>query len=85
MTVSLPLEKQDKLRNQICRIFIKRSCRIRVFTRLLGFIVSACPAIQYRLLYTKPLERAKFPALTKSESGYARMAIPPLITPVLQW
>ena len=70
MTIALPLEKRLKILNMIIEIENEKILKIRKFARLIGLLVSACPAIKYGWLYTKSLERLKNRALLFNNYNY---------------
>lgn len=86
MTLELPAEKRTNIHEQILVFKNIRRCSIRDFARFLGLIVSACPAIQYGLVYMKNLERAKHLALLKSNGNYnSVMKLEETLKPDLLW
>lgn len=86
MTVSLPQEKRVKLHRLLKKFSRTRTCSIREFSKFLGNLVSAAPAIRYSFLYTKLLEREKVKALRYSNDNYdAKINISPKLLPDLSW
>lgn len=78
MTLGLPLEKRRKLANLLTHFSELRECKIRDFARLVGSLISVCPAMQYSWLYTKLFENEKYVALLASNNNYnARMKLSP--------
>ncbi|XP_052754135.1 uncharacterized protein LOC128201377 [Galleria mellonella] len=65
-------------------INIKR-CKVRKFAQLIGLLVSACPAVEYGLLYTKQLERHKFLHLKKDQNYDKYMSLPKTLLPDFKW
>lgn len=70
MRVSLPKEKQGRILAMLSHFLSLPECSIRDFAKLVGTLVSACPAIKYGFLHTKLLERHKYLALKKSRGNY---------------
>lgn len=86
MTIGLPLEKQSEILKWINNILSKKSCTILYFSKFVGKIVAASPAIKYGKLYYKDFERAKYLALKISSGSYkATMKIPKFILHDLLW
>ena len=86
MSVSLPENKVQKLRDQLYKIDSLKQTSIRNFAQVIGLLVSACPAIPYGWLYTKRFERAKFLGLLDSNGNYdAVMKIPRAVKEDLSW
>lgn len=85
MKIALPIEKQTSIIEEIQKFVQLKRCKIRRFARLLGLLISACPAVEYGLLYTKDLERCKFLSLQPEEDYEKYMNIPRSILPDLQW
>lgn len=85
MTISLPTEKQSNIKNEIQHFTRIKRCKIRRFARLLGLLISACPAVEYGLLYTKELERCKFLNLISDDDYDKFMNIPDSVIPDLNW
>nr|CAH7759780.1 unnamed protein product [Callosobruchus chinensis] len=56
MTISLPTEKRSR-----------KQCRVRELAKIIGKLVSACPAMRFGYLYTKFLEQEKYLALKHSK------------------
>lgn len=69
MIIELP-EKKAKNLKKYSRIQAEKTCKIRDFSRLIGILVSSCPAVRYCLLYTRAFEREKFIALKKSQGDF---------------
>lgn len=83
--ISLPDEKRAHLRHQILNMMNLRKCTIRKFSQLVGYLISACPAIEYSMLYTKELERCKFLNLKEHNDYDRKMRIPDSLQTDLQW
>lgn len=70
LTISLPRDK-IKRNSKLIRSFLEvEKCKIRSFAKLIGSLISVCPAIRYGWLYTKILEREKFLALKYNNGNY---------------
>ena len=59
MTVSLPEEKANKLKEQTLALSERPQCSSRELAHLIGFIVSSFPAIKPARLYYRDLEVCK--------------------------
>lgn len=70
MSISIPDNKKEQLIKFINSIIYTEKCKIRQFARLIGKLISVCPAVQYGWLYTKMLERQKYLALQKCSLDY---------------
>lgn len=70
LSMSLPLEKRNNIAQLVQKFSLLPRCTIRDFAKLIGVLVSACPAAKYGLLYTKSLERLKFLALQAHNNNY---------------
>lgn len=75
MVMYLPNCKKLKIMNMLNHFIQLRSCKLREFARLLGLLISACPAIDYSFLYTKVLERYKYLCLLKNPSYEQKIPI----------
>ena len=64
MTVSLPEEKVNKLKEQTLALWEKPQCSSRELAHVIGFIVSSFPAIKPAGLYYRDLEVCKLEALS---------------------
>jgi hypothetical protein len=87
MTISLPLEKKEKITKLHKRFSVpNKKFKIREFAKFLGTLTAACPAILYRWLYTKSFERIKFLDLLKPYGNYnSTISIPPNLLKEFQW
>lgn len=70
LRLELPHDKRIAILRKVQNIGKKESCKIRELAKLIGLLVSVCPAVQYGWMYTKTLERTKYLALIKSHSNY---------------
>ena len=64
MTISLPEEKVNKLKEQKLALWEKPQCSSRELAHAIGFIVSSFPAIKPAGLYYRDLEVCKLEALS---------------------
>lgn len=85
MSIALPLEKRQKILQLVQKYLNLPICTIREFSRLLGVLTAACPAVRYGWLYTKELERQKYLALKKHQSYEAKFRPSAIILPDLEW
>lgn len=86
MIISLPLEKRQKVFLLIKELLNTRKCSIRFLARVIGILVSSCPAIKYGWLYTRALERFKTKCLVSKKYNYnAFIEIPPELNSDLLW
>lgn len=86
MSLSLPNEKRIRLGELLKKFSSSNECKIRDFSKFLGTLISAAPAIRYSFLYTKMFERQKYLALLKSRGNYeAKMFIPPTLSSDFFW
>ncbi|KAK2551361.1 hypothetical protein P5673_027760 [Acropora cervicornis] len=70
MTVSLPEEKLNKLKEQTLSLSRKPQCSIHELAHVIGLIVSCFPAIKPARLYYRDLEVCKLAALSSSDGDY---------------
>lgn len=84
--VKLPQEKRKRIKKEIETIRNTKSCKIRVFAKFIGLLISVCPAIEYGWLHTKIFEREKFINLLK-HNDYEKFMIlnKELINEDLDW
>lgn len=86
MTIHLPQDKKCFILNAINKFKEKNQCKIRELSRIIGLLVSACPAVQYGWLHTKRLEREKYLSLKQFNGKYnARIAVSRCIRNELVW
>ncbi|KAJ8913473.1 hypothetical protein NQ315_013853 [Exocentrus adspersus] len=86
MTISLPEEKKFRLIELLKRLLSLRECRIREFAKIIGTLVSACPAVNYGFLHTKLFERHKYLALKQSRGNYdEKMEISSELSSEINW
>ncbi|OXU18777.1 hypothetical protein TSAR_005754 [Trichomalopsis sarcophagae] len=85
MIIQLPRKKREKI-NKIVNLKLHQSIKIRKFAKILGVLVSCCPAVEYGWLYTKASERQKFLALEKNHDNYEKyMVISSEVLDELKW
>jgi len=62
-TVELPQKKSDKIMRLGMQVINSKNLSVLCFSRFLGTIVSACPAVPYGMFHTKLMERDKYTSL----------------------
>ena len=86
MTVSLPEEKLNKLKEQTLSLWERPQCSIRELAHVVGLIVSSFSAIKPARLYYRDLEICKLAALSSSDGDYnAIVSLSQLARDSLQW
>ncbi|CAK1603085.1 unnamed protein product [Parnassius mnemosyne] len=86
MTISITREKRENCLYLINKLNKKQLFSIRFLARVLGTLVSVCPAIKYGMLYTKMLERHKYLSLLKYNDNYeALISLPNHCKQDLRW
>jgi hypothetical protein len=70
MTVTLPKEKVDRIKDECLRLQKKNKTSIREVSRITGILVSSFSAIDYGILHYRILEKEKMYALKKSFGNY---------------
>ena len=86
MTVSLPEEKLNKLKEQTLSLWEKPQCSIRELAHVIGLIVSSFHAIKPARLCYRDLEVCKLSALSSSDGDYdATVCLSQLARDSLQW
>lgn len=86
MTLSLPQEKRERIFILLSELITLDSCSIRHLAKVIGLLVSVCPAIRYGWLYTKNLERFKTAALLQEGHNFNRVVeIPVELQPDILW
>ena len=70
MTVPLPEEKLNKLKEQTLALWEKPQCSIRELAHVIGLVVSSFPSIKPAKLYYRDLEVCKLEALSCSNGDY---------------
>lgn len=83
--IRLPNEKRSNIKAELINLMYRKRCKIRKFAQLLGLLVSACPAIEYGILYTKELERCKYLNLKDHEDYNKYMNIPNSLQESFKW
>ncbi|XP_008206124.3 uncharacterized protein LOC103316100 [Nasonia vitripennis] len=85
MTLKLPEDKIKRVK-QLVNLKLDQKIKIRKFAKILGVVVSCCPAVEYSWLYTKASERVKFLALEANSGSYEKsMKISRHVLEELQW
>lgn len=85
MIITLPEEKIQRITKEIAKFMSLRRCTIKEFAKLIGLLVSACPAVEYGWLYTKDLERYKYLNLKGHDDYNCYMNIPIFLHDDLKW
>lgn len=85
MLLKLPDAKRTKIKEKIIFFLKNNKCKLREFARLIGLLVSACPAIQFSWQYTKLLERHKYLCLLKNPSYDTTIKVTTEIKNDLNW
>lgn len=85
MLLKLPDTKRVKIKDNLLTFIKTYKCKLREFARLIGLLVSACPAIQFSWLYTKLLERQKYLCLRENPSYNSIISIPDALKSDMQW
>ena len=70
MTVTLPKEKVDRIKDECLRLQKKNKTSIREVSRIIGILVSSFSAVDYENLHYRILEKEKKYALEKSFRNY---------------
>lgn len=85
MILELPTDKKEKIKSYVQNCLDTRKCKLRDFARVIGLLVSACPAIQYSWMRTKLFEQLKFRTLLKNDSYNQIISLPNFIREDLYW
>lgn len=86
LTFSAPLNKKQKILEEIHRFILKKDCKIKEFAALIGQLVAVCPAVKYGWLYIKFFEREKWLALLSVNNNYnKKMLIPEYLSKDFLW
>lgn len=85
MILKLPSEKKTKIKHTLLTFLNTRKCKLRDFARLIGLLVSACPAVQYSWLYTKQFEAHKYLNLLNNPSYEQIITLPSNLKDDLHW
>ncbi|XP_060804898.1 uncharacterized protein LOC132902730 [Amyelois transitella] len=85
LTLSLPLEKRNKISQLVSKFLSLPRCTIREFAQLIGTLIAACPASKYGWMYTKILEREKYLLLQKYGNYDTKVLLPDNIIQDLTW
>lgn len=85
MIMYLPQDKKENICKELRVLKTKTHCKIRLFAKLIGKLVSAGPLVQYSWVHIKDFEREKFLAL-KGDKSYNRiMRIPAYLQTEFRW
>lgn len=85
MIMELPTDKKVKIKNNVQHFITIHKCKLRDFARLIGLLVSACPAIQFSWAHTKLFEQFKYRTLLKNDSYNQTIVMPTFIKEDLYW
>uniref|UniRef100_A0A146LQD6 Pol polyprotein n=1 Tax=Lygus hesperus TaxID=30085 RepID=A0A146LQD6_LYGHE len=86
MLITLPPEKAKRTKHLIDFFINNRSCSIRDFAKLIGNLVSLCPASPYGWIHIKRAEKEKSRMLHTHDMNYdAEMYISDYVLPDLNW
>ena len=86
MEIKLPIEKKKKLIDQLDFFKTREKYKIREFPKLIGTLISCCPAVSYSWLYTKESERLKYLALNQQNENYeGKLIISNEVSTELNW
>ncbi|KAJ8917897.1 hypothetical protein NQ315_002589 [Exocentrus adspersus] len=70
MTISLPDDKVLRASQYVLKVRNSDTLTIRLFAKLIGFLISICPAFTCGWVYTKSLEHEKCAALKRSHGNF---------------
>lgn len=85
LQVKLPIDKRTHIQHELTKMMNRANCTIRKFAQLVGLLISACPAIEYGMLYTKEFERLKFLNLKDHDDYNRLMYLPKSLQPDFKW
>lgn len=85
MTLTLPKHKKTKIKERLLVFKNTRRCKLREFARLIGLLISSCPALQYSWLYTKNFERHKYLCLLNNHSYEQIINLPYTLKDDINW
>lgn len=85
MILELPIDKKEKIKSFVRNFLHIRKCKLRDFARLIGLLISACPAIRFGWMHTKLFEQLKYRSLLKNDSYNQILSIPNYIREDLYW
>ncbi|KAJ8914637.1 hypothetical protein NQ315_015375 [Exocentrus adspersus] len=86
MTMEITEEKKRGIVRVINTLQNKENCPIKIFAKMIGTLISACPAIPYGVFHTKKFERNKYLALMASDGNYkSKMTLPSSLQPEYTW
>jgi len=85
MSVELPTEKKVRLINQSYKFENRKICLIREFAQF-SSLVASCPGIEYGMIHSKSLEKAKLEELDENYTDFdKKMKIPTYIKEDINW
>ena len=86
MTVRLPMEKKQKMKNACTALQERSKYIIREAARVIGLLVSSFPTVMYGQLYYRELEKEKSHTLKDNNGNYeAFMSLTTVFKTQLQW
>lgn len=86
MTIELPQDKRERIKNQIIKFSKLNKCSIREFAAFIGSLGSCCSALTYGWVYMKGFEREKFLALKASKGDFDKhLILSESLTSDFQW
>lgn len=85
MRLSLPSEKSQLIISLINDVLLIRICSIKLFAKIIGHLVAACPAVRYGPLYIKSLEGEKYKALKSGKSYNHNISLSRGVRSDLEW
>ena len=82
----LPIEKRETIYNLLMKMKYEKQCSIREFSKLIGNLIAACPAIRYGWLYTRVFERIKTKELKKVKGNFNKtIYLPSILQNYFDW
>lgn len=70
MTIELPMDKRQRILVTLKAFKASNKVSIRYLAEVIGILVSACPAVRYRWLHIKNLERLRYLALLRNNNNF---------------
>lgn len=84
-TISIPLEKKQKIKDELMHFSSLKRCKLRNFAHMIGLLISICPASQYGWLYTKKFERIKYLSLKQNDDYNQYINLPMPLREEFDW
>lgn len=87
MTVSLPVEKENKLRTLVAKLLSIKNPTIRFVAKVVGTLVASFPAVKYAQLHYRHIEKVKSEALALNKGNFEAKCVLTLdaITDLTWW